>query len=289
MPERFTRRVRTIESNGSLTPIVRPTPGMRLHNLQIGVTYSGGTNTVAACMTALTDITLKAGSRVITSITGTRLRDWFLLRGTTFDFSGLPNTKTIITMPICPEWFIAPVADSLAWNPARLGGDITVELTSTASITVDAIETVDSIMNAPSSGIITLETILPAAGSTAFYVNPPVIDPRGRLLSAHIYPDTTNSREITPFSLYLGKNNEVAYDQVTSAENDEQLERYGLTPAASGRTANIYDYVAVKDDMTNRAHNLEAWGSAKMKIEAGDVMGGNVPIVLSRLEYVPAQ
>jgi hypothetical protein len=263
--EIFTRLIKGITGNGTGSIIITPTRGKRLHGLQTQLTYAGGTNTLAALMTALTEIRVKVGTVSKWRLTGTQLRDFVLLRGTTYDFNGLPNTGAQVTIPLAPEWFIDNVSDALAWNPALLGGDITIEIDSSASLTVVAYERVSDDLNAPSAGIITLEVIKPVAGGTSFYTDTE-FEPRGRLLQASIYPDSGGSQEITPASLLVGPDNAFAHEALTSAQNDECLERFTLTPAASGRTANIYDMVFVKADALSRAVDLARFGKSKFKI-----------------------
>jgi len=279
--EIYTREIKGIAGNGSTGPIITPTPGKRLHGVQLQLTYAGGTNTLAALMTALTEIRVKVGSRVRWRLSGTQLRDFVLLRGTTYDFNGVPNTGAQVTLPLAPEWFIDNVADSLAWNPALLNGAITVEITSTATLTVIAYERVSDDLDAASSGIITLEALQAVAGSTAFFVEKEIARV-GRLVSASIYPDSGGSNEITPATLLLGADERVAHDRLSSAQNDELLERYSLTPAASGRSANIYDIVAVKQDALSRSWPLV--NGAKIKVEAASAMSGTCGILLARLE-----
>lgn len=281
--EVYTRLIKAITGNVSTSLKITPTAGKRLHALTLKLSYAGGTNTLAALMTALTEIRVKVGTRVRWRINGTKLRDWLLLHGTTYDFNGVPNTACYVTLPFAPEWFTDIVKDSLAWNPALLGGDITVELDSTATLTCEAHETISDDLDAPSSGIITLETIKPVAGGTDFYVEKE-IELTGRLLQCSIYPDSGASNEITPASLLLGPNDAFAHERLSSAANDELLEREGLTPAASGRTANVYDIVPVKADMLKRGFDLAAWGQAKLRVEAGSAMSGTCDIVLVRLE-----
>ena len=283
MAETYTRRIKAIAGDASGSIKISPTPGKRVHNVQLQLTYAGGTNTLAALMTSLTEIRVKVGTVVKWRLSGTQLRDWVLLRGTTYDFNGAPNTGAQVTIPLAPEWFIDNVADSLAWNPALLGGEITIELDSTATLSVVAYEKISDDLDAPSSGIVTLEVIRPSAGSTSFYVKPE-FEARGRLISASIYPDTGGSQEITPASLLVGSNDAFAHEALTAAQNDEALERFSLTPAASGRTANIYDIVFVKGDQLSRALDLAKWGTARFKIEAASSMSGVCPIVLARLE-----
>lgn len=283
MAEIYTRLIKAVTGNGTGSLKIDPTRGKRLHSLQAQLTYAGGTNTLAALMTALTEIRWMVGTKVRTRLNGTKLRDFMLLHGTTYDFNGLPNTGAQVTIPFAPEWFLDNVADSLAWNPAILGGDISVEIDSSASLTAVVYERISDDLDALSSGILTLEEIKPVAGGTAFFVEKE-IDIRGRLLSASIYPDTGATNEITPASLFLGGDDVYAHEALTSAQNDEELERYSLTPAASGRTANIYDIVPVKADALSRGWNLEAWGKAKIKVEAGSAMSGTCSIILARLE-----
>lgn len=283
MAEKYTRLIKSVTGNGTTALIIKPTTGKRVHAFQLALTYAGGVNTIAGLMLALTSIRVKVGTVIKWQLTGTQLRDYLLLFGTTFDFNGLPNTGAQVTIPLAPEWFLANVADALAWNPAKLGGDITLEITSANALTCVAYEVTSDDIDAPSAGIVTLEVITPVAGGTSFYTGEE-LELRGRLLSASIYPDSTNSREITPAGLYLGKDNLAAHEELTSAENDETLERKGLTPAAAGRTANIYDIVAVKDDMLSRAWDLPAWGKARIKVNAALVMAGTCSILLARLE-----
>ena len=284
MAEIYTRRIKAIAGNGTGSLKITPTPGKRLHGMQLQTIYAGGTNTLAALCTALTELRIKVGTAVRSRLNGTQLRDWMLLHGTTYDFNGTPNTTGCqVTVPFAPEWFLDNVADALAWNPAILGGDITVEVDSSASLTVDALERTSDDLNAPSAGIITLEVIKPVAGGKSFFVEKE-IDLRGRLLSASIYPDSGGSNEITPASLFIGGNDSYAHEALSSAQNDEQLERYSLTPAASGRTANIYDIVPVKADALSRGFDLAAAGSAKLKVEAASAMSGTCSILLARLE-----
>lgn len=282
--EIYTRKVKTISGNASTKIKITPTPGKRLFAIQCNMTYAGGTNTLAGLMTALTEIRVKVGTRVRWRLNGTQLRDFCLLRGTTFDFNGLPNTGAQVTIPLSPEWFLPNVQDMLAWNPALLGGDITIEIDSTVALTLTNVyERINDNLQAPSAGIMTLEVINPVAGSTAFYVEKE-LDPTGKLIAVSVYPDSGGSNEITPCSLYVGRDDLFVHEQLSSVENDEQLERFTLTPAASGRSANIYDIVLVKDDGLARAIDLDAWGTAKLKVEAAAAMSGTTSILLQRLE-----
>lgn len=167
-----------------------------------------------------------------------------------------------------------------------MGGDITIELQSTTALTVEASEKVSDDLGAPSSGIMTLEVIKPKAGGTKFYIENE-IEPRGLLLSAHVYPDSVNSRALTPVSMHVGNNKRNVHQLISDVKNDEYLARFGLTPAASGRTANIYDLVFVKGDALNRAINLRFWGTTRITVEAASAMDGTCSVLLARLEHIP--
>lgn len=283
MSEIKTRLIKGVTGNGTNNLIITPSKGKRVHRVQTQMTYALGTNTLAALMTTLTEIRVKAGTKSLWKLSGTQLRDWMLLHGTTYDFNGLPNTGAQVTFALAPEWFLDNVADALAFNPALLGGDISIEIDCTASLTVVAYESVSDDLDAPSAGVITLEVMKPVAGGTAFYTSNE-FDARGRLIGASIYPDSTNANEITPASLIVGQNDEFIWEGLSSAQNDEALERFSLTPAASGRSANIYDIVLVKGDALSRSVNLAAYGKAKLKIEAAAAMAGTCSVLLQRLE-----
>ena len=139
-------------------------------------------------------------------------------------------------------------------------------------------------LKAANLGIVTLELIKPVAGGTAFYVQKE-IENRGKLISASIYPDSGASNEITPATLFVGRGDFIAHEGLTSAENDERLERMGLTPNASARSsANIYDIVFAQTDALQRAVDLASWGTSKIKVEAAASMSGTCDILLARLE-----
>lgn len=280
--EIYTRLIKTITGNGSTRLKIEPSKNVRLFSLLCTMTYAGGTNTLAALMTAITEVRYKVGTTVRAKFTGTKLRDWMLLHGTPYDFNGLPNTGAQVTLPFSPEFFTDIIHDALAWNPARLGGDITVEIDSTATLTVVAFEELAENLDADSAGILTYETISPVAGGLQFFTNKE-LELRGRLLSASVYPDSGGSNEITPCGLLL-ENDVFAHEDLTSAQNDETLERKGLTPAASGRSANVYDIVFTKNDMLSRGIDLAAHGKARIKIQAGSAMSGTVDVLLVRQE-----
>jgi hypothetical protein len=282
LSEIYERLIKSITGNGSQQIKIEPSANVRLFSLLLTITYAGGTNTLAALMTALKEIRYKVGTRVVSRFSGTVLRDWLLLHGTQYDFNGLPNTGAQVSLPFSFEFFNDLMNDALAWDPSRLGGPITVEIDTTTNCTIIAYERVAENLGAQSAGIITLEVINPVAGGTLFYTGKE-LELRGRAIAFSVYPDSTNSNEITPCGLML-ENDIFAHEDLTSAQNDESLERFGMTPSASGRTANIYDMVFVKNDMLSRGIDLPGHGKAKLKVQAAAAMAGTCSILIVRNE-----
>lgn len=300
----YTREIKAITGNGTNQVKITPSPGKRLHGLQITLTWAAGVSTsgdtLAEQLDAINAIRVLVGSKVVRrleSITinsvvhsaGDLLRDYCLLNGTAHDFDSPSTYVAIIYIPFAEDWFVANVADSLAWNPALLGGPITVEmdfgaLNTSYYPTLVVKERISDDLDAPSAGIISWNWITPGAGGTSFFVEGNVLKPEGKLIQLSIYPDTINAREITPVTLYGGPDDLTVWDNVSSAENDDLLGRAGLTPAASGRSANVYDLVAVRGDALSHAFPMSAWKQSKLKVGAASAMAGTCGILVARLE-----
>jgi hypothetical protein len=299
MTEIYARKIKGITGNGTTTVKIYPDPNSRLHKVNLNIYYAAGTNTLAGMGIAISEIRVLVGTAVRRRLrppnaslgAGTVLRDYMLLNGTTYDWQGLPNTATTayvaggvsLTIPFNEDWFLASVGDSLAWNPAILGAAISIEIDCANAITVDATQFVSSDLNAPSSGIITWEMIAPVVGGQSTFIQKE-ITPRGRLVQATIYPDTTNSNAITPASLMVGSNESFAWENICKNELLSILADAGMTPTASGRTANLYDMVFVRGDALSHAIDLAAWQTIKMQLQAAAAMAGTCSILLARLE-----
>lgn len=274
------RKIKVVQGNGTTNLLIQPTRGARVHGFLLGCTYSGGTNTAAALATALTNVVAKRGNVRKWELTGTQLNDFLLLHGQ--GFTGLPNTKTMVQIPFAPRWMFDSVASALAWNPADGQGDISVEITSSTALTVVAYELIDFDLNAPSAGMLTLEVINPSVGGVQSVIEQPVIRAVGDAVQISVYPDSGASNEITPCGFMYGRDNQYAHENLTSTENDEELESYGKTPAASGRTANIYDLLFVtKSDLTQA---IPLRGGCKLDIQAGSSMSGTSKVLIARIE-----
>jgi len=276
--EVYTRKIKGITGNGTLNVKIEPSLGKRLHSLVLLIVTTGGTNTVAALATAITEIRVLVGTNVRRRITGTQLRDYQLLNGTAYDWTTVPNTGTNLEIPFAEEWFIANVADALAWNPAILGAPITVEIdfAGVTTATVTAYERISDDLNAPSAGIITWETIKPVVGGTETFAEKEITQ-RGKLIQASIYGDAGT---MTAAALIVGENGTYAYELLNMATNRDLILRGGMNSAATNRTANIYDMVFVRGDALHHAIDL----NRKAKFQLQGTLSGSTSIVLARLE-----
>lgn len=308
MSEIYTRQIKAITGNGTPQVKITPSPGKRLHGLLLNLAWASGVSTsgdtIAEQLDAIRSLRVLVGSTVrrrietttINSVVhsaGDLLRDYMILNGTTHDFEVYVvnggNYGAQIYIPFAEDWFVANVADALAWNPALLGGPITVEidfaaLNSSYYPTLTVFERVSDDLDAPSAGIITWDYLTPQASGTSFFVEKEQLKPKGRLVQLSIYPDTTSANEISAATLYVGGDDRLAWEGLTSAQNDDLLGRSGLTPAASGRSSNIYDMVFVRGDALSHALDLDRWGACKLKIEAASAMAGTCSLFVARLE-----
>jgi hypothetical protein len=295
MAEIYNRRIKAITGNGTGSVKITPSPGMRLHGMGLCFTWASGVSTsgdtVLEQIAAVTELRVLVGSVVRRRITGPQLRDYMLLNGATYDFDQVSTYVMQGYLPFAEDWFIANVADSLAWNPAILGAPITVEidiaaLNTSYYPTITAYERVSEDLNAPSSGIITWDLLSATAGGATTYVESNVLKPVGRLIQATIYPSSgALTTAISAAALYLGKSDMFAFELLTAAENDDLLGRAGLTPRNTSRISYAYglDIVAVRGDALSHAYDLERWGTCKLRIDQA-ASSGSFPILVARLE-----
>jgi hypothetical protein len=296
MDQIYTRRIKAITGNGTGSVRITPTPGKRLHGVGINLTWASGVSTsgdtLIEQLAAITEIRVLVGSNVKRRISATDLRDYMLLNGATYDFDAVSTYVAQMYIPFAEDWFIASVADALAWNPVLLGGPISIELDVTALNTsylptVVAYERVSNDLDAPSAGIITWETLSVVAGGTSFFVESNVFKARGRLIQATIYPSSgAATTAITPVSLFVGKDDVLAHEGLAAGENDDLLGRAGLTPRNTSRITYAYNYdlVFVRGDALSHGIDLDSYGTCKLKVEAGGAMSGTCKIVVARLE-----
>lgn len=293
--EIYNRRIKAITGNGTGSVRITPSPGKRLHGLGLNLTWASGVSTAGDTLieqlAAITEIRVLVGSVVKRRITGPQLRDYCLLNGATYDMDAVSTYVAQLFIPFAEDWFIANVADALAWNPALLGGPITVELDISALNTsyyptISAYERVSDDLDAPSAGIITWDLIKAVAGGDVTYVESNVIKPKGRLIQATIYPSSgAATTAISEATLYVGNNDLPAHEGLLAAENDDLLGRAGLTPRNTSRIsyAYLYDLVFVRGDALSHAIDLVRAGACKLKINQTS-SSGSFTILVARLE-----
>ncbi len=296
--EVYNRRIKAISGNGTGSVKIQITPGKRLHGVGLKATWASGVSTSGDTLieqvAAITEIRVLVGSTVKRRISGPQLRDYMLLNGAAYDFDAVSTYVAQLYIPFAEEWFIANVADALAWNPLFLGGNITIEvdvaaLNTTYFPTFSAYERVSDDLDAASAGIITWEVLTPVSGSPSFFVETPVFNARGRLIQATVYPGAGSlTTAITAVSLFVGPNDVYAHEALDVAENDDLLSRSGLTPRNTSRITYAYNYdlVFVRGDALAHSIDLETWGRCKLKIESSGISGA-CPIVVARLEGNP--
>lgn len=284
-------QIKAITGNGHGSVKIVPPPGKRLHGINITSDWSAGTtatDTVAEQLALITEVRVLVGSTVRRRISGAHLQDYCLLNGATYAFTIASGIMEFF-IPFAEDWFLASVADALAWNPAILGGAISVEMDITAASatypTLSAVAEVSDDLNAPSPGIITWDTLSVVAAGTSFVVESNVLRPVGSLVQATIYPSSgAGTVAITPVTLYVGPDDRPVHEGITAAENDLILTRATLTPRNTSRITYQYNYdlVAVRGDALSHAIDLTA--GAKLKIQGATALSGTCPIVLARLE-----
>ena len=289
------RRIKGITGNGTGSVKIVPSPGKRLHGLGLNLSWASGVSTAGDTLleqiAAITEIRVLIGTTVRRRISGPQLRDYMLLNGATYDFDAVSTYVAQMYLPFAEDWFTASVADSLAWNPALLGGPISVELDIAALNTsyfptISAYERISDDLNAPSSGIITWEVLSPVAGGDAFYVESNVLKPNGALIQATIYPSSgAATTAISEATLWIGGNDYPAHEGLVVAENDDLIGRAGLTPRNTSRIsyAYLYDLVFVRGDALAHAIDLGAAKSCKLQIKSTSA-SGTCKIVVARLE-----
>lgn len=296
MVEKHWREIKEVTGNGAVGTISFRLPiDQRAHAVRFLVN-KGSTDTLAATLAAITGIRAKVGTDVkinfenTTGSTGAqKLHDYLLLNGTGYAFTGTPtasgaNNGVKMYLPFAEPWFLASVADSLAWNPQRLGGEITIELDVNVACTVTPSVQVSNDIKAPSSGFISIETISPIAAGTK-YVFSKELEARGRLLQMSIYPDGGGSNAANKVTVFRGSTNIPLHEGVFADSNQQELLSNGMSSTASGRSTTspaIYDVVSVKGDALS--HSWDMSPGLKVQVEALSAMSGVQPIVVARIE-----
>lgn len=252
--------------------------------------YAAGTNTIAAAMTNISEIRVKINNRVQRRFSGTQLRDLNLNNGAQYDaVSGeVPNTAPGVSMSIffAEPWRKDTVSqDALALPTAWQGGSyksfqIEVDLGAASTPTLIAWAITDEVaFKDPQMLTKILPQSIGAAGTKFdFTLN----EQDGFLTQVSLYPDSGGSNAATPVTLRKGS---LILHELTAAANKAVLLQSDMTPAASGRTANIYDIVLDHDDTLDSALPLTTARDVSLTIEAGSAMSGTITAMIQRIGY----
>jgi Viral coat protein P2 N-terminal domain len=266
----------------SKTALIEIPVGLRYHYIVLQHGYAAGTNTIAAAATNVAEVRVKVNARIQRTASGTQLRDMNILNGTAYDCLGLPNTSPGVSFPIyfAEPWRRDEVdQDALAWPTNGWNSfQIEVDLGAASTPTLVAFAVVDTFQPSGSKGIVKwLRQAIPAAGTSFDYTT---LDARDWLQQISFYPDSGGSNAATQLTFRLDG---AILHELTNSSNTALLTNYEMTPAASGRTANIYDMVLDHDDLLGSAVNMNGTQSRTITIAAGGAQSGTVTAIIQRL------
>lgn len=255
----------------------------RCHYILLEHGYSSGTNTVAAAATNISEIRVVVNGTVVRTISGTQLRDMNIANGTAYDCLGVPNTSPGVSFPIFfaePWRKDAKDQDALAWPSAAMNSfKIEVALGAASTPTLVAHAVVDDVQGSADALICKWIRQPFNAGSTSFDIS--TIDRRGWLTQISLYPDSGASNAATRVTV---KKDGIIVHELSKSANLALLTNHAMTPAASGRTANIYDVVFDHDDLLGSALQMAGSKDLVVTVEAGSTMSGTVTGIIQRLE-----
>ena len=268
----------------SKTALIEVPLGPRYHYIVLQHGFAAGTNTIAGAATNITEIRIKVNARVQRTISGTQLRDMNILNSGigNFDCTGLPNTAPGVSFPIyfAEPWRTDEVdQDALAWSSNGWSSfQIEVDFAAASTPTLVAFAVVDNLQPQGAKGIVKwIRQAIPAAG-TAFDFS--TLDKRDWLQQISFYPDSGGSNACTKVT--FRKDGGILHE-LSNTANTALLTNYLMTPAASGRTANIYDMVLDHDGLLGSAVPMDGTRDATLTIEAASAQSGTVTAIIQRL------
>lgn len=268
----------------SSTALITCPIGPRYHYIVLEHGYASGTNTIVAAEANITEIRVKLNGVVIWTVSGSELRDYNLLNGTAYDCIGLPNTAPGVSFPLhlAEPWRKSPgdqEASALATD-GFASFQIEVDLGAASTPTLVAAAVVDNFVPAAPAKdrlIKKLDRQRRAAAGTSYDTT---IDRKDYLQQISIYPDSGGSQEPTVVTMRL---NGVIIHELSDSANQALLQGHQMTPAASGRTASVYDLVLDHDDLLGSAVLLDGARDFSLTIEAGSAMSGTQTMLVQRL------
>ena len=282
----------------SKTAIIDLPIGQRYHYVELLHGFTGGTNSIVGGCLNILEIRVLVNGRVQRVFSGTQLRDRNLLNGTSYDCTGVPNPIVVdagwnqgMTLPIFmaePWRFDEMDQDALAWPTVRVDGknlfdnfQIQVDLGAAASPTLTAVAVVDDGQAGPNwLGIVKhLRFSIPAGGNKFDWA---IVDRRDFLQQISLYPDSGASLKLSPVTLRIAGR---ILHELTLGDNAAVNTNWGMTPAAAGRTANIYDLVLDHDGNLASAINMNGVRDATLTIQsaAAGSMSGTIIAQVDRV------
>lgn len=272
----------------SSTALIELPIGPRYHTVLLEHGFGGGTNTIAGAASNVSEVRIKVNGRVQRVFSGTQLRDLNLLNGTAYDIQGGPTPNTIpVQIPIYfaePWRKDAQDQDRLAWETSGWDAfSIEVDLAAGTAPTLTALAVVDGFVSgvSPAQRKIAkiLRTQIAAAGTSLDFSQ---LDRRDWLQQISLYAGTGGTAADYYSLVTLRRNGQILHE-VTKSLNKALLLNNGMTPAASGRTSNLYDLVLDHDDLLGSAVNLEGSRDLTLSIESASAMSGNIVALIQRI------
>ena len=283
--DKYRLQLRIVKNVGaSKTATIELPVGPRYHYIQAQHGYSAGTNTIAGATANILDSRMKVNDRVQRYATGAQLRDLNILNGTAYDCTGVPNTSPGVTVPffLAEPWRTDEIdQDALAWRTSGWQNFyMEIDLGTATSPTLTAYAVIDN-LQAPLSkyvGIVkwTRQNIVAAGTKFDEVLNVPAAD---WLQVASFYPDSGGSNAATQVDLHRDKE---LIHELTSAVNTGLLTNFSMTPAASGRTSNLYDMVLDHDGLLASAIQFGTL-DAIATVYAGGAMSGTIICMLQHI------
>jgi hypothetical protein len=276
--------------------------GPRYHYIQLQHGFAAGTNTIAGAQANILAVRIKVngvierifGSGVSSGSNqgGVELRDFTTINqeqgSTLYDWTGVPNTAPGVTIPI---YFAEPWRDSpqdreaLAWPSSGWQSfQIEIDLGAATTPTLTAFAYIDA-AQAPANGAFIAKVYrqqFPAAG-TSFDIAQ--ITRRDYLTQVSLYPDSGSSQQTSEVDLRF---NSQIIDELSTPVRVAALINRGMSPTATGRTANMTDLVMEHDEsLTNNllagALNLNGASDLSMTVKAANAMSGTIVALVEKI------
>jgi hypothetical protein len=282
-----------VAASGTATIHLDQLIGYRIHSIILQHGFASGTNTLAGGATNVSEIRFIVNDVVRRRVSGTQLRDLLLRNGTAFDFTGLPNTApgVAMTIPFAEAWRQDRDQREITAFPTRWGGkknplqqvgglrlEVALAAASTPTLVAYAVVT-EEVPDVAFPSMIDWQPWSIPAGSTLFDYS---VQANGVLVAAALYPDSGGSNAATRVKVV--SDGETVHD-LSNTANLQDLTFNGSTPAASGRTASVYDLVFDRDDNLARALPLTN-RTVVLSITAGSAMSGTITAVAEVLKPI---